>query len=257
MAEQANPAPPPVPVISSRAPRVAPIAIWSLLLAILFFLGGWLVTAVPAVICGHIAYSKIRRSGGALVGEGIAIAALIIGYIGVALGLLGVPLVVGMIKSDLERHRQLLNAKQELGSPDGKLKVTTSGMWTKMPGLNKQATMQIAYKANAMYLMVITDPKSTVPNMTLDEHHQLTRDHMLQKMKNPSITQPVSVTIDNHPGLQDELSGTDNGASVVFLHTTVDDGDNFHQILAWTPKSRWVKQKSELREVTNSFRSEK
>jgi len=36
----------------------------------------------PAVICGHIAWSKIRKSGAALRGKGIATAGLILGYIG-------------------------------------------------------------------------------------------------------------------------------------------------------------------------------
>jgi hypothetical protein len=38
---------------------------------------------------------------------------------------------------------------------------------------------------------------------------------------------PVPLTIDGHRALQDELSGTENGTNVVFLHTTVDDGDHF------------------------------
>jgi hypothetical protein len=46
----------------------------------------------------------------------------------------------------------------------------------------------------------------------------------LQKVKNASATQPVSLTIDDHPALQDELTGTEKGTNVVFLHTTVDDG---------------------------------
>jgi hypothetical protein len=29
------------------------------------------------------------------------------------------------------------------------------------------------------------------------------------------------------PAMQDELSGTKDGTNVVFLHTTVDDGDHF------------------------------
>jgi hypothetical protein len=46
-------------------------------------------------------------------------------------------------------------------------------------------------------------------------------------------------------------------ANVVFLHTTVDDGDALQQILAWTLKSRWQKQNQLLREVTTSIGSEK
>ena len=57
--------------------------------------------------------------------------------------------------------------------------------------------------------------------------------------------------------LQDELTGTEKGTDDVFLHTTVDDGDHFQQILAWTLKSRCQKQNQQLREVTASFRSVK
>ena len=96
-----------------------------------------------------------------------------------------------------------------------------------------------------------------VLGFTLEKHHDLTRDRMWQKMKNTSATAPMPLTIDGHPALQDELTGTEKGTNVVFLHTTVDDGDHFQQILAWTLKSRWQKQNELLREVTASFRSEK
>jgi bacterioferritin (cytochrome b1) len=108
-----------------------------------------------------------------------------------------------------------------------------------------------------MYMIVITDAKADLDNFTLEKHHQLTRNRMLQKMKNASATEPVLLTIDGHPALQDELSGTENDTNVVFLHTTVDDGDYFQQILAWTLKSRWGEQNQLLREITGTFRSEK
>ena len=57
--------------------------------------------------------------------------------------------------------------------------------------------------------------------------------------------------------MQGELSGTKDGTNLVFLHTTVDDGDHFQQILAWTLKSRWQQQNELLREITGNFRSEK
>jgi hypothetical protein len=60
-----------------------------------------------------------------------------------------------------------------------------------------------------------------------------------------------------HSAKQMQVSGTENGTNVVFLHTTVADGDHFQQILAWTLKSRWQKQDQLLREVTASFQSEK
>jgi hypothetical protein len=76
-------------------------------------------------------------------------------------------------------------------------------------------------------------------------------------MKNVSANAPMPLTIDGRPALQDELSGTENGTNVAFLHTTVDDGDHFQQILTWTLKLRWQQQNQLLREITRSFRSEK
>jgi hypothetical protein len=90
----------------------------------------------------------------------------------------------------------------------------------------------VSDKSNEMYLIVITDAKDDLENFTLEKHHQLTRDRMLQKMTNRSATEPVSLTIDGHPALQDESNGTQNDTNVVFLHTTVDDGDHFQQILS-------------------------
>ena len=39
---------------------------------------------IPAIICGHVAQSRIRQAKGALVGGGMALAGLIMGYAGVA-----------------------------------------------------------------------------------------------------------------------------------------------------------------------------
>src|SRR6266516_1045607 len=162
MADETTPPPPPVP---QPVPRTAPVAIWSLVLAGLFFIGGWLFTAIPAVICGHIARSKIRKSGGALGGKGIATAGLILGYITLTLGVMGIPLLVSMIQSDRERLHRLSTERKEIASDDGKIDVIVPGLWVKMPGLNKQATLQVGDKSKQMYLIVITDAKADVQNM--------------------------------------------------------------------------------------------
>ena len=234
--------PPPRPPVVQTVPRTPPVAIWSLILAVLSFTCGWLFTAIPAAICGHVARAKIRKSGGALGGRGIATAGLILGYIALVLGIMGIPLLVSMIQSDRDRLQRLSTERKEIASDDRKIKVTVPGTWTKLPELNKQASLQVGNKSKEVYLIVITDTKADLDNFTLEKHHQQTRDRMLQKMKNASGTQPVSLTIDGHPALQDELTGTEKGTNVVFLHTTVDDGDLFQQILAWTLKSRWQKQ---------------
>ena len=162
-----------------------------------------------------------------------------------------------MIQSDRERLHRPSTERKEIASDDGKIKVTVPGTWTKLPELNKKATLQVGDKSKQMYLIVITDAKADFPDLTLEKHHDMRRDRTWQKMKNVSATAPIPLTIDGHPALQDELTGTEKGTNVVFLHTTEDDGDHFQQILAWTLKSRWQKQNELLREITRTFHSEK
>src|SRR5215475_8263319 len=155
MAEGTPSSPP--QAVPQTVPRIPPAAICSLILAILSFTCGWLFTAIPAVICGHIAHAKIRKSGGALGGRGIATAGLILGYIALVLGILGIPLLVSMIQSDRERLQRLSTERKEIVSDDGEKKVIVPGTWIKLPNLNKQASVQVGNKGKEVYLIVITD----------------------------------------------------------------------------------------------------
>ncbi len=248
--------PPPRPAVVQTVPRTPPVAIWSLILAVLSFTCGWLFAAIPAVICGHIARAKIRKSGGALGGRGTSDGRADFRLHRSCAWYNGIPLLISMIQSDRERLHRLSTERKEIASDDGKIKVTVPGMWTKMPGLNKFASLQVGDKRNRMYLIVVTEAKADVPKLTLQTYDQLTLDEA-RKHFQASASEPVSLMIDGHPALQQELSGTEKGTDVVLLHTTVDDGDHFQTINAWTIKSRWKQQNQLLREVTASFRSEK
>lgn len=74
----------------SPQPATCGLATTSMILGISgFFL---LFTAIPAVICGHIARSKISKSQGKLGGDGMALAGLITGYLSI-----GVIVVIGSL----------------------------------------------------------------------------------------------------------------------------------------------------------------
>jgi len=70
----------------------APLAIWSLVLGILSITCFSILTAIPAVICGHKAQSRIKASCGKLDGAGMALAGLILGYIAIGLAVFIIPL---------------------------------------------------------------------------------------------------------------------------------------------------------------------
>lgn len=258
MADETTPPPLPAqPSATAPASRIEPLAVVSLVLAILSWIVCLILGAIPAIICGHMARSKIRRSNGALSGMNFALAALIIAYLEIPMGVLGGIMLVDMIRSDRARLHDLAVEKKEITSVDGKLKITTSGYWVQRTDLNPDAPLQAARPGKEMYVIVLTEPKAGSGNMTLQQRHQAAGDHKLQQMTNSSASAAVPVTIDGHPALQDEVSGTLDGTTLNFLHTTVDNGDSFVQIVAWTLKSHWSEHQAELRDITNSFHSEK
>ncbi len=77
--------PPPINPAGSK-PQQSGLALASMILGIcgiVLCLGP--LAGIPAVICGHFAQSKIKQSGGAIGGGGMATAGLITGYISIAM----------------------------------------------------------------------------------------------------------------------------------------------------------------------------
>lgn len=70
-------------------------AIASLVLSLLWFYG---IGSVLAIIFGHIARSDIKNSNGHLTGSGIALAGLILGYLGSVVFFLGILAAVAIPK---------------------------------------------------------------------------------------------------------------------------------------------------------------
>ena len=254
---------PPLPFVPAPSLPNAPSATWSLVLGILSFVCGGFITAIPAIICGHIGRSAVRKSNGKLGGSGLATAGLVLGYIALVLNILIIPAI--LIPVVLKARQRAVEAssqpvsfdRKEVIASDDLSRVKIPADWAEMPGLNQQASLQVGNGKMEQYLMVLTEAKPDGGDMTLEKHHQMTRDAMLKKLQNSSGTDPVSLTIGGNHALQDELSGTQNGTDVVFIHTTVEGDEHFHQVLAWTLKSQWEKNKKVLRQVTETFRGKK
>lgn len=93
------------------ATQTSGLAIASMVLGILGFLLVGL-TALPAVICGHISLSRIKKSSGALSVKGMAITGLVAGYIGMAffaLTILAGVLIPPIRCADKDKQMQSMN----------------------------------------------------------------------------------------------------------------------------------------------------
>ena len=83
---RATAAPPPLQRLpGGNAPVTSGLAISSLVCGILSFTLLPILASIPAIICGHMALSEIKRSPGAIGGRGMALTGTIMGYITVAI----------------------------------------------------------------------------------------------------------------------------------------------------------------------------
>ncbi len=77
----------------NQIPKTSLLAVTSLVTGLL----GWtllpLLGSLVAIVTGHMARSEIRRSGGTLDGDGMALVGLALGWAPVVLGLLGLMVV--------------------------------------------------------------------------------------------------------------------------------------------------------------------
>jgi competence protein ComGC len=97
-----TPTPPSIPL-----QRTSPTAIWSLVLGILSLLCFSIFAGIPAVICGHIAHGKIKRSNGLLTGSGMALAGLITGYISIAMAVFIIPVLLAISVPNFVKARNV------------------------------------------------------------------------------------------------------------------------------------------------------
>ena len=89
-----DPTPPPLPPPPPAAPAVGRQTSVLAIVSLVFGLLGWtllpLVGSLVAVITGHLARAEVRRAPGAVDGDSLAIAGLVLGYSMMALAIIGV-----------------------------------------------------------------------------------------------------------------------------------------------------------------------
>ena len=101
-----------IPPIASNAaqPKTSGLAIWCLVLGILSLACFSIFAAIPGVICGHKALSRIKYSGGRISGQGLAIAGLVTGYLGIAWAIFVIPLMMAIAIPNFVKARSTAQA---------------------------------------------------------------------------------------------------------------------------------------------------
>ncbi|MEO6846530.1 MAG: DUF4190 domain-containing protein [Chthoniobacterales bacterium] len=88
--------------------KTSGLAITSLILGILSVTCCGLFTGVAAIICGHIAHSKIGRSAGELKGKRLAIAGFVLGYVSIVITIILTAIMLPGMSGAVQKGKQAL-----------------------------------------------------------------------------------------------------------------------------------------------------
>lgn len=84
------------PIEGSGGKKIPPGAVWSLVLGILSLFCLWILGSIPAIILGALSIKKAKANPNTVGGEGIALAGIITGAIGVFTGFVTIGIVAAI-----------------------------------------------------------------------------------------------------------------------------------------------------------------
>ena len=139
-------------------------------------------------------------------------------------------------------------------SSDGKSKLVVPEGFRSDDSLHDDAELEVSNIWEENYLVVLTESKLDFDDITVDEHSELTLGILLDSLGNARVEKgPKELEIHGRRALQYEVRGSIDGLRVVYLHTTVNGEDSFHQIVAWTLPSKFKENGPKMRKMIESF----
>ena len=141
-------------------------------------------------------------------------------------------------------------------SDDGLLEVSKPGVMRVMSDLHEDASIQLGSHARQAYFVVLTDPKMDLEDgLGFRGHSRITRSSMKEAMKGYEAKRVRDeFFLNGMKGCQYRISGTVDGVKIVYLHTTLESSEYFHQVLAWSVPSKFKDNRPLFRELISSFK---
>ena len=138
-------------------------------------------------------------------------------------------------------------------SSDGQSQVALPEGWGKTTGLNDKAEIEVKSSAKGLYMIVMTEGKGDFVNMDLSTFSKTTSKSLIDGLTEVEVTKPASVEVNGMKGIQLTIFGNMDNLRIGYVHTCLESGTNYYQILEWAPRSAFEREKSELNTALNGF----
>jgi len=137
---------------------------------------------------------------------------------------------------------------------DGQHQLSVPRGWKEDRSLHDKAEIQVADAPEEMYALVLTDGKDSSAGMDISKYAEATREAFSKSLVSPQVGAPRWLSVNGASAIECEIRGSVQNLDVIYLHTVVETPKHYHQVMAWTLKSQWERNKDTLQAVTESFR---
>lgn len=157
-------------------------------------------------------------------------------------------------RAEQPRSTATIPQGQVVTGTDSRARLEIPRTWQTLPDLNAEATISVGDRLQGEYLIVLTEAKADfAKDFTLQKYADLTLTAMLQKMSLPTKSGPKPMVINGQQALRYEVDGTVDYMNIAYLITYVEGPKCYHQILAWTLKSRYDAKRDLLARVSGTL----
>jgi hypothetical protein len=143
---------------------------------------------------------------------------------------------------------------REVVAQDGSIRLTVPGRWKELEDLNDAAVLQVGRRVMARFAIVLVDERAELLDPSLEKVSKTGRENLMSGLEDAKETGPERRTIGTYPALQYRIEGSASEQSVVMLHTTFETPTRFVQVIVWTMKEHWERDKAMLQAVVDSAR---
>ena len=136
------------------------------------------------------------------------------------------------------------------------IEITLSDNWSRAE-LHDSAELEAADLERQLYLVVVAEQDETLSTLALEEIAARYRALLKDQMAAYESESPTNIDfIGGDYAEQYEVRGrVDNDTPVVYLHTTVLSAGTYYHVVAWTTPEQYEAYRSELQEITETFRN--
>jgi hypothetical protein len=136
---------------------------------------------------------------------------------------------------------------------DNSFAVIMPASWSLRSDLNAGADLQMGNSYKEAYVIIISDNKMDLDDLSLEEHSDRTRPFIKEGLKNCRESGPEYMNNGSFPILRYRLTGSFKGVNVIYWHVTLETEEHYHQIVLWSLKSKFSQNEADFNAVIQSF----